>query len=273
MKNDPRPIGVFDSGFGGISVQRALCRLLPHEQFIYYGDNANAPYGTKSEQEVLAHCTAAVSLLLGHNVKAIVIACNTATAASAAQLRKAYPHLPIIGVEPALRPAVLAGDHPRVLIMATPMTLHLEKFRTLARELADKAEIVTLPCPGLVEHIERGDPCGLQTEQFLKSLLAEHLKNPPDAVVLGCTHYPFVLPLLQKLFPAGTAFFDGALGTAKQLRRRLSEEALTAPEEQEGSVCFMSSLEGEEILHRMTQFLQLPLYTTDEHGNTTDTAL
>ncbi|MBQ8912103.1 MAG: glutamate racemase [Clostridia bacterium] len=257
MKHDLRPIGVFDSGFGGISVQKALCALLQNEQFVYYGDNANAPYGTKTEKEVLTLCKEAVKELLRYNVKAIVIACNTATAVAVKTLRDNYPDLPIIGVEPALRPAVLAGDHPRVLIMATPMTLHLGKFKALEEELSDKADLVTLPCPGLVEYIERGDPCSKETERFLKTLLKEHLENPPQAVVLGCTHYPFVLPLLKRLFPRETTFFDGAEGTARQLKRRLEERSLTAPAEQKGGVLFLSSQKNEEVTRKMAEFLSI----------------
>jgi glutamate racemase len=256
MKYDSRPIGVFDSGLGGISVLSALFDRLPNERFLYYGDNANAPYGTKTKDEVLTLCQNAAKKLLLSDVKAIVIACNTATAAAAAALREEYPHLPIIGVEPAVKPAVLSGDHPKVLIMATPMTLHLDKFLSLEKELSPLADIRTLPCPGLVEYIEKEALDCPETEAFLRDLLKEHLADPPDAVVLGCTHYPFVRPLLQKLFPSSTAFFDGADGTAKQLSRRLCEEGLAAPKEQTGSVSFQSSLESDEVKQRMLRFFK-----------------
>lgn len=260
MKQDLRPIGVFDSGLGGISVQKELCRLLPHENFIYYGDNAHAPYGTKTPEEVVALCHNAVEFLLRHHVKAIVIACNTATAAAATELRERYRQLPIIGVEPAIRPAVLSGDHPKVLIMATPMTLHLAKFLSLEKELSPLAEIETLACPGLVECIEAQEPNPQKTKAFLETLLQEHLKSPPDAVVLGCTHYPFVLPLLKDLFPDNTAFFDGAKGTARQLQRRLEEEKLSAPSTQSGSVTFYSSTPGDEIKERMRRFFEASVF-------------
>ena len=254
MKYDSRPIGVFDSGLGGISVLRALYDRLPNESFVYYGDNANAPYGTKTKEEVTQLCRKAVDFLQEKEVKAIVIACNTATAAAALTLREEHPFLPIIGVEPAVRPAALSGDHPQVLIMATPMTLHLDKFLSLEKELSSMADIRTLPCPGLVEYIEKEALAAPETEAFLRDLLKDHLSAPPDALVLGCTHYPFVRPLLKKLFPKNTAFFDGAPGTARQLERRLLAEGLTAPDNQSGSVRFYSSLAGDEIQKRMERF-------------------
>lgn len=241
MNLNHSPIGVFDSGVGGISVLRELCKELPNEQFLYYGDTKNAPYGTKTPEEVLGYCRDILDLFQKQQVKAVVIACNTATAAAAAPLRAEYPKLPIIGVEPAIKPAALTGSHPKVLVMATPMTLHLEKFRTLADSLVPLADLVTLPCPGLVELIERGEPNSKEVRSFLKHLLAEHLSDPPDAVVLGCTHYPFVLPTLTELFDKKTLFFDGAKGTAKQLRRRLQEEGLLAPASSDGGVHFFSS--------------------------------
>ena len=241
MNFNHSPIGVFDSGVGGISVLKVLRRELPGEQFLYYGDTKNAPYGTKTPEEVLGYCREILDFFKKQQVKAVVIACNTATAAAAAALRAENPELPIIGVEPAIKPAALVGSHPKVLVMATPMTLHLDKFRTLAKTLVPLADLITLPCPGLVELIEAGEPNSAQVRAFLARLLGEQLRDPPDAVVLGCTHYPFVLPTLKELFPEKTLFFDGAEGTARQLRRRLQEEDLLAPPSLEGSVRFFSS--------------------------------
>ena len=252
-KGDPRPIGVFDSGVGGISVLRALTKRLPRERFVYFGDSANAPYGVKSKEQILHLSREAVKRLCAFDVKAIVIACNTATAASAEELRLAHPHLPILGVEPAIRPAALSASHPKVLILATPMTLKMEKFQTLQRELAPLADFSALPCPGLVELIERGQQGQEELPAFLEALLEPVLADPPDAVVLGCTHYPFILPLLKSYFPKTTRFFDGAEGTARQLERRLTEQALLAPENAEGGVRFLTSQKVEESAIRLME--------------------
>ena len=176
-KGDPRPIGVFDSGVGGISVLRALTKRLPRERFVYFGDSANAPYGVKSKEQILHLSREAVKRLCAFDVKAIVIACNTATAASAEELRLAHPHLPILGVEPAIRPAALSASHPKVLILATPMTLKMEKFQTLQRELAPLADFSALPCPGLVELIARGQQGQEELPAFLEALLARPCRS------------------------------------------------------------------------------------------------
>ncbi|MBP3321798.1 MAG: glutamate racemase [Clostridia bacterium] len=253
---DSRPIGVFDSGLGGVSVLRALCAHLPSEDFVYFGDSANAPYGVKTQDQILDLSRQATKRLLAFDVKAIVIACNTATAASAECLRTEYPHLPILGVEPAIRPAALSSKHPKVLIMATPMTLKMDKFKTLERSLSPLAEFYTLPCPGLVELIEQGPERSAQLREFLSRLLAPILASPPDAVVLGCTHYPFILPLLKELFPSTTAFFDGAEGTAKQLEKRLAEQNLLAPCTHRGCVRFLSSSTDPQTTALMESFFR-----------------
>lgn len=250
MKSE-NPVGVLDSGVGGISVLRALTKLLPNEQFVYFGDSANAPYGTKSREEVLRLTFQTTEFLLKMNCKAIVIACNTATAAAAQQLREHYKTLPIIGVEPAIKPAALFMNHPRVLILATPMTLQLEKFKNLAENLSDKATFKTLPCPGLVELIETGKARAPQTEEYLRTLLKEELQDPPNAIVLGCTHFPFVGQTLRRIFGNSVRLFDGAEGTARQLRRKLSENCLLAPPENPGRVVFRNSLHSDEKIKLM----------------------
>ncbi|MBR6953466.1 MAG: glutamate racemase [Clostridia bacterium] len=210
-------IGVFDSGVGGISVLAALEALLPGERFLYYGDTLNAPYGTKTEEEVFRCVSAVFSHLLEANVKAVVIACNTATAVAAQQLRTRWPDLPIIAMEPALKPAALLRGSGRILVLATPMTLRLEKFHRLMETWGDAADPV--PCPGLMELVEQQDEAGAQA--YLRRVLAD-CRKPLDAVVLGCTHYVFLRPLLRQLLPPQTAILDGNAGTARQLRRVLT---------------------------------------------------
>ena len=149
-------IGVFDSGVGGISVLRELVAQMPNENYIFFGDSKNAPYGTKTLEEVQKLTCADAEYLLSRGVKALVVACNTATSAAIRILREKYADMPVIGIEPALKPAVHAGGHPRVLVMATPMTLREEKFHALMQRFESDAEILRLPCPGLVEYVEQG---------------------------------------------------------------------------------------------------------------------
>ena len=214
-------VGVFDSGVGGISTLAALTRELPGERFIYLGDTLHAPYGTKSTEEVQALTRNVVSALVRQEIKALVIACNTATGAAAAMLRaeKAYP---VIGMEPALKPAEEGWHGGRILVLATPLTLRQEKFRLLMERYGAHAE--PLPCPGLMDLVEKEDWVG--AEAYLKQLLAQRNVEEIDAVVLGCTHYIFLKPLLRGLLPPRVLITDGNAGTARQLRRVLSERGL-----------------------------------------------
>lgn len=255
MKISDCPIGVFDSGVGGISVLAALHRELPFENFIYFGDSAHAPYGTKTPEEVLQFSEQILKHFRTVPVKALVIACNTATAAAADTLRQSYVHLPIIGVEPAIKPATAFIEHPKVLILATPMTLCLEKFQHLLKSLELKADFFLQPCPGLVELIEQGKTNCSETEEYLRRVLSPYLQAPPDAVVLGCTHFPFVKPLLQKLFGEKVRFFDGAEGTARQLHRRLEESKLLSARTTKGSLTLESSDSSGQAVRLMQTLL------------------
>lgn len=216
-----KPIGFFDSGVGGLSVLKQAIKLLPNEDFIYLGDSKNAPYGIKSVDEVRKLSFKAVDFLLTHNVKAIVVACNTATSAAIEELRNTYKHIPIIGIEPALKPAVKLNKKGKIVIMATPMTLAEKKFNNLMMQYKSKADIVPLPCPGLVEFIEKGVLEGDEINNFIKERFAELQAEEISAVVLGCTHYPFVRKELSKVLGKKVDIIDGSMGTAAQLRRQL----------------------------------------------------
>ena len=231
-----RPIGVFDSGLGGISVLAALRGVLPNEDFIYYGDAANAPYGDRSEAEVLALTLRAAEHLVSQNIKALVIACNTATSAAVTELRRRYA-FPIIGMEPALKPAAQVCGN-RVLVMATQATLRQQKFALLLKTWSNIVKVNTLPCPGLVELIEGGGPDDPRILPYLKALLQPYV-GKVDAVVLGCTHYPFVQEQIRTVL-GNVAVFDGRTGTARQLICRLKEEHLLRNEHR-GSVILQSS--------------------------------
>ena len=247
------PVGVFDSGMGGISVLAELRRQLPGERFLYYGDNLHAPYGTRTPEEVLSLSTGVFELLLARGVKAVVIACNTATSVAAAGLRAQYPELPIIGMEPALKPASLLRHGGRILVLATPMTLRLEKFRVLMTRWGEGA--VPIPCPELVEMVERQQLP--EARAYLQALYRrEAAQGPVDAIVLGCTHYVFLRPLLREIVPAETAILDGNEGTARQLRRVLEARGLLSSREA-GSVELDTSGDPETVLPMMRQLLAM----------------
>ena len=190
MNTDNRPIGVLDSGLGGISVLRELVKLMPGEAFLYYGDSANAPYGTRTPEEVIDLTKKDVDFLLERGAKAIVVACNTATSVAIRELREEYEKkdIPVIGIEPALKPAVLAKEHSKVVVMATPMTLSQTKFNSMLHVYEDEANIIKMPCPGLVEYIEGGMLEGPVLDGYLEKQFEPYEKSEIDAVVLGCTH-------------------------------------------------------------------------------------
>ncbi|MBQ9118539.1 MAG: glutamate racemase [Lachnospiraceae bacterium] len=238
-------IGVFDSGVGGISTLKELVHILPNEKFLYYGDSANAPYGEKTTEQVLALVMNIVHYLVEQRVKAIVIACNTATSVAVAKVRAAYPKLPVIGVEPAIKPAAAAKEHARVLVMATPITLHLEKYQQLSKTLEEKAEFIPVNCAGLAHRIERGDLEAEDLQQMLEKLLRPFV-GKIDSVVLGCTHYPFVKQQIQKIL-GEVPMFDGSVGTAQELKRQLQKHGLCA-ESGVGEVVFQSSKNTPEEL-------------------------
>jgi glutamate racemase len=243
-----RPIGFFDSGVGGISVLKEAVKLLPNENFIYFGDSKNAPYGTKMVEEVKKLTFDAVDFLLSKGVKAIVIACNTATSAAIDDLRSNYTEIPIIGIEPALKPAVELNRKGKIIIMATPMTLAETKFYNLMKSYESKAEIEPLPCAGLVELIEQGIIEGETINSYLKNKLALFLEGDVSSVVLGCTHYPFIKKELSKVLPKDAAIIDGSFGTAKHLKRQLESMDALNPQRNTGTVYIVNSLDDKEAV-------------------------
>ena len=239
-------VGVFDSGVGGISVLKQLVAALPHENFVYYGDSAYAPYGEKTRDKVLRRSRAIVDLLLDEGVKAIVIACNTATSVAAATLRADYAHVPIIGVEPALKPATLDEGNKRILVMATPITLRLDKYQQLAERWGGGCEVIDAPCPGLADRIEKGDLDASDITTLLEQLIGGY-KGEVDAAVLGCTHYPFVAKQVKEVL-GNVRLYDGAQGTARQLERKLVERGLCTHSNDLGTIEFLSSKDTENEL-------------------------
>ena len=235
------PVAVFDSGLGGISVLRELVRTLPMENYLYFGDSLHAPYGTKTPEEVTQ-----LSLQAAH-----VVACNTATSAAIRTLRKTYQALAIVGTEPAIKPA--AERHPggRILMLATAMTVQEEKFQRLKAQYDEQAQIIPIACSGLMEYVEQGILRGPEVEGYLLDKLEPYLKVPIDAVVLGCTHYPFLRGAIRRIVGRRPEIIDGSFGIAKQLHRRLEEQQLLNPGPDAGSVSFQNSLDEPEMLELM----------------------
>ena len=219
-------IAVFDSGVGGISVLRQLRKLMPEERFLYFGDTANAPYGSRPTSEVRALTLAAAEKLRrSYPVKALVVACNTATAAAIEHLRAAYPDFIVIGIEPALK---LAADHfpgGSIGVMATQVTLREEKFDHLLHRFDRECTVTKIPAPGLVELIESGRGDSAECEAFLRNLLGPHI-GKLDALVLGCTHYPFVQRTIARVLGPETQLLHGGAGTARETKRRLEKAGL-----------------------------------------------
>lgn len=250
MEQKNLPVGFFDSGLGGISVLRETVKLLPQEDYLYYGDSLHAPYGVKTVEEVESLVAASAAHLLARGVKAIVVACNTATSAAIRFLRSAYPELPVIGTEPAVKPA--AERHPggRILVLATPMTVKEEKFLRLRARYEQQAQIIAVPCGGLMEFVERGELQGPEVEAYLLDRLEPYLKVPVDAVVLGCTHYPFLRGAIRRIVGRRPEIIDGSRGIAQQLGRKLAERGLLREKDTPGQIVFENSLDSPEILAR-----------------------
>jgi glutamate racemase len=227
-----QPIGVFDSGVGGLSILGALRTELPHEDFIYVADSGHAPYGERDDAHVLARARAVTAHLAGLGIKALVIACNTATAAAIDILRAEHPRLPIIGVEPALKPATLLSRTRRIGVMATRSTLTSARFKTLLDGLNGQATFVLQPCDGLADAIERGMHNGTSPQNAIEIIAAcaRHIRamgrfglnsDEMDTVVLGCTHYPFASEHLRALLGPDIRFLDTGAPVARQTRSRL----------------------------------------------------
>lgn len=243
QKNDY--IGVFDSGVGGISVLRHLRKLLPNERFLYFGDSANAPYGRRTTAQVEALTLAAAEKMMAFGLKALVVACNTATAAAIHTLRKTYPELIVIGIEPALKPAVDQFPTGRIGIMATDVTLREEKLDALLRRCGETAEIFKIPAPGLVELVESGKADTAEAEALLSQILSPYA-GKLDALVLGCTHYPLAIGAIRKVLGPRIVLLDGGEGTARETQRRLAQSGLLY--EGPGEVSWQNSAENADIL-------------------------
>ena len=247
-------IAVLDSGLGGLSVLRHLRRLMPGERFLYYGDSAHAPYGTRTRQEVEDLTLRAVENLMPRGLKALVVACNTATSAAIETLRKKYPDLIVVGIEPALKLAADRYPGGGIGVMATPVTLGEEKFCRLLSRYEHSCRVYQIPAPQLVPLIEGGQVDTPLMDRTLHQLLDPY-QGKLDALVLGCTHYPFASHAMERLLGPEVAVLDGGKGTASQTRHRLEEADLL--ENGPGELILENSLDSPELLRRSRRMLGL----------------
>jgi glutamate racemase len=222
------PIGVFDSGVGGLSVLVEIRRELPHEDLLYVADSGHAPYGDKPADEIEERAHAIVGFLVTHGAKAIVVACNTATGVSVDALRARWP-MPIVGIEPAIKPAVATTKSGVVGVLATTQTIASPRFARLVETFGTGVDVVAQACPGLVERIEEGDASGPATRDMVADYVRPLIEKGADTIVLGCTHYPFITPLIAQVAGPAIAIINPAAAVARELRRRLERAgSLTA---------------------------------------------
>ena len=237
-------IGVMDSGVGGISVLKHIHALLPHENLMYVADSKYAPYGNKTAEEITARCFELADYLIAKNVKALVVACNTATAAAINAMREKYS-LPIIGMEPAVKPAAEASKNGVIGVLATVGTLKSAQFAALLESYGRNVKVVTQACLGLVECIERGELDTPETKALIRQYTSPLLAEGADTIVLGCTHYPFVKDAIREILGDKVTLIDTGAAVAKQLKRQLAEKDLLSTGKQKAEVHFWTNSEAE----------------------------
>ena len=234
-------IGVFDSGIGGLSVLRAIRVQLPAQPVLYFGDQAHVPYGARSLEEVRGFSRAVVRCLLDQGARLIVVACNTASVAALHSLREEFPSVPFVGMEPAVKPAAEQTQTGVVGVLATYATFQGEMYASVVERFARGVTLLQDPCTGLVGEIEKGNLDGPETRAILERVLQPMLAKGIDTVVMGCTHYPFVIPLIQEIAGPGVRVIDPAPAIARQTRRLLETHNLLARNDQPADVHFCTS--------------------------------
>ena len=235
------PIGVFDSGVGGLSVLRAIREQMPEESVVYFGDQAHVPYGPRPLQQVRDFSEGITRFLLSRHAKVIVVACNAASAAALTYLRQSYPAALFVGMEPAVKPAAEHTSTGIVGVLATPATFQGQLYASVVERFAKGVELLKSTCPGLVQRIEDGDLAGAGTRVILEAALVPMLKRKIDTVVLACTHYPFVIPLIQQVVGEGVRVIDPAPAVARQTQRLLASNGLRQPAGGSGVVEYLTS--------------------------------
>jgi glutamate racemase len=236
-----RPIGLLDSGLGGLTILREIRRHLPAEDVVYVADQAHVPYGPRSLEQVRTYSAAITRFLLEMGAKIVVVACNTASAAALRHLREVFPQVPFVGMEPAVKPAAETTRTRRVGVLATPATFQGELFASVVERFAGGVRVFEQTLPGLVERIESGDLDGPQTLAILQTAIAPLLARGVDTLVLACTHYPFVIPQIAAVAGPGVRVIDPSPAVARQAQRVVEERGLAAPAGRAGEVMYVSS--------------------------------
>jgi glutamate racemase len=272
LKSSISPIGIFDSGVGGLSVLRAIRTHMPEETVLYFGDQIHIPYGPRPMEQIRTFSETITRFLLVQHAKLVVVACNTASAAALKFLRGKFPDVPFVGMEPAVKPAAEQTHTGRVGVLATPATFQGALYASVVERFASGVELFQDTCPGLVQEIERGNLEGRETRQILESALLPMLERNIDTVVLGCTHYPFVIPLIQQIVGGTVRVIDPAPSVAKQVRRMLEANEIKNRSDQRGEVRFYTSGDPEE-LKSLLPLLLGELGTIEQVAWTDDTAV
>jgi glutamate racemase len=249
------PIGIFDSGVGGLSVLRAIRELMPGEPVVYFGDQAHVPYGPRPLSQVRGFSEGITRFLLSRHAKIIVVACNAASAAALAYLRQAHPEVAFVGMEPAVKPAAEHTSSGVVAVLATPATFQGELYASVVERFATGVELLKSTCPGLVQRIEVGDLSGPRTRAILEEALQPMLKRKIDTVVLACTHYPFVIPLIKQIVGEGVRVIDPAPAVARQTQRLLESRGLSGPSARWGPAHYLTSGETRSFSRVLTTLL------------------
>lgn len=267
--SDELPIGVFDSGVGGLSVMAEIVRQLPHEDILYFADSAHCPYGPRPQKEIQRLSQAIVRFLLGQGAKIIVVACNTASAAALVHLRENFPDVPLVGMVPPVKPAASLTSRGVIGVLATPATFQGALFADVVGKFAEEVELVTQVCPGLVELVERGEVAGPQVEGSLRRYLQPMLERGVDTLVLGCTHYPFLVPTIQRIMGQEVTIIDPAPAVARQTGRVLAEQAVLNPQGR-GDRTFFTSGDPLLFARLMKRLLgeQGPVFRVEWQGTT-----
>jgi glutamate racemase len=252
---EEHPVGVFDSGVGGLSILRELQRALPHEDFIYLADQAHVPYGSRSLDEVLRFSQGITRYLLAQNAKLIVVACNTASAAALHQLRLDFPNTPFVGMEPAVKPAVGITQSGVVGVLATPATFQGKLFASVLERFAEGVTVLKDTLPGLVALIENGRTGGEEVDQLLRRSVQPMLDQGADTLVLACTHYPFIIPALRNVTGPDIQIIDPSPAIARQAARVLEENQLQGISLDKGETIFLTTGRATGFTHQIIQLI------------------
>lgn len=256
--NKVSPIGIFDSGVGGISVLHAIREQMPEESIIYFGDQGHVPYGSRSMEQIQNFSEEITRFLLGQGAKIIVVACNTASAAALKYLRENFPVIQFVGMEPAVKPAAERTRTGKVGVLATPATFQGMLYSSVVERFANGVELFQNTCPGLVQQIEQGQLNGATTRRILEDALLPMLENNIDTVVLGCTHYPFVIPVIQQIVGDSVRVIDPAPAVAKQTGRLLKTNGMRNRSESKGDVKFYTSGDADKLKSLLPSLLGEP---------------